>query len=321
MEFVRYSLRQVVAALAGFRPGEDVLGPPGDYVVSGQTLVPRSPTGIKPSASVRLPFSARLITIKSHARIFGLNGDESITAKVAVRPVKPGESFFREVRARRLAAALLGGSPLAVPLVRRADPARGWVIEEFVEGDRAGATDVPRLLAEAHRIYGPTRRFRLVAGSAHSRWLFARLKTILDPIAPRLAEPPPGSVWSVVLTHGDLGVHNMICGADGRLWLIDWEKAGFNPVAMELGRLYVEYPHLKQDFLALLARLAVPGPVLSPEQTLALGAAFNLAGRRFRRETNIAERIQLYGQSPAEARRSYDRIGVAAREAIAALAR
>jgi hypothetical protein len=33
----------------------------------------------------------------------------------------------------------------------------------------------------------------------------------------------------LVLTHGDLSMRNIVLGRDGRLWLIDWEWAGFYP--------------------------------------------------------------------------------------------
>ena len=33
----------------------------------------------------------------------------------------------------------------------------------------------------------------------------------------------------LVLTHGDLSMRNIIVGCDGKLWLVDWEWAGFYP--------------------------------------------------------------------------------------------
>jgi thiamine kinase-like enzyme len=31
----------------------------------------------------------------------------------------------------------------------------------------------------------------------------------------------------MVLTHGDLSLHNIIMGNDGKMWLVDWEFSGF----------------------------------------------------------------------------------------------
>ena len=52
----------------------------------------------------------------------------------------------------------------------------------------------------------------------------------------RIRKWPPESSWAVfdsslplVLTHLDIHPNNIIIGDDGRVWLIDWEFAGFYP--------------------------------------------------------------------------------------------
>lgn len=321
-EFVRHDLQHVVKVLRRFDPGTALAGPPRAYVLDGQSLVaePAVARNGAPGVSVELPFSARRVAIRSHARLFGLNGDETTTVKVALRQASPGESFFREGRARRLVARALAGTGLAVPAVVRADPARGWLVEEFVPGQPAGDDDVARLVGSLRPLYAPTVRFRRLVGSPHSRWLFEQLCGMLSRLAPALAAPPGEAVWPVAFCHGDLGAHNLIRGDDGRLWIIDWEKARFNPVAVELGRLYLEYPHLKDALLRLIGSLSPADAALPPLRQLAFGSAFALKRRQFNRRMMVNERMSLRRHTRAEAEADFGSRLAAARAAIAALA-
>ena len=33
----------------------------------------------------------------------------------------------------------------------------------------------------------------------------------------------------LVLTHGDIGLHNVRLGTDGKVWVLDWDRAGVYP--------------------------------------------------------------------------------------------
>lgn len=48
------------------------------------------------------------------------------------------------------------------------------------------------------------------------------------PIPPRFTHPEP-----MAFVHNDLHMHNIILGDDGRLWIVDWEWAGFFPRSYE----------------------------------------------------------------------------------------
>jgi thiamine kinase-like enzyme len=193
-------------------------------------------------------------------------------------------------------------------------------MEEYGKGSPATFEDVVQLVSSAHSLYRATVRVRALARSAHNQKIIERLREMLRRLAPRLAPIPYDAVWLTVLAHGDLLAHNLIHGADGRVWIVDWEKAGINPLGFDLGRLYLRYPQLKERLLALIEELTVHRGVLSPLGQLALGAAFALKWRDFMRQTVVGEAVKMFGNNPATAAAEYDLGTMAARKAVAALA-
>jgi hypothetical protein len=101
---------------------------------------------------------------------------------------------------------------------------------------------------------------------------------------------------------------------------VDWEKARFLPLALEMGRLYLNHPTLKQPILDLIESLMIQKGVMPPVAQLALGAAYVLKLRPFGRETRIRRAVKVGGKSPAAAAADQDLADMAARKAIANLA-
>lgn len=65
----------------------------------------------------------------------------------------------------------------------------------------------------------------------------------------RITKYPPGPMTfdaslPLVLTHLDLHPGNIIVGDDGRVWLIDWEHAGFYPQWFEYASMVEEWDFL-----------------------------------------------------------------------------
>jgi hypothetical protein len=332
-EFVRYGLDHVVDRLLRFAPGADIAGRSETYVLHGPALIAEreveADAGLLMAIAARhgrirrvsLPFSALRITVQVHARIYGLCGSSSMTAKVALIEPMPGKSFFRDVRARRMVEPFLAGSGMSVPAIVRADPARGWLVEEFVEGADATEADLARYLAQSACLYTPTVRVKPLSTSPQNRLLIAALKTVLSRIAPPLAAVADDAWWPTVFCHGDITTSNVLSGAEGRLWLIDWEAAKFYPLAAELGWMYVAHPVLKMPILGLIARLTPDDRrLLSPVSQLAVGAALALKRRQRLRDVTVRQSTQSGEKSPEAAVAKFERQMARARDAIADLA-
>ncbi|MFZ2507428.1 MAG: phosphotransferase [Steroidobacteraceae bacterium] len=157
------------------------------------------------------------------------------------------------VRANELAASRAAHAAGVTPAVIHAEP--GAVVLEFIEGRTFSPADVrdPRnlgrivdLLRRCHRdipryLRGPApifwvfhvlRDYAHTLSEGHSPHV-GRLPGLLDTAA-RL-EKAQGAV-EIVFGHNDLLAANFI--DDGaRLWLVDWEYAGFNTPLFDLGGL------------------------------------------------------------------------------------
>jgi thiamine kinase-like enzyme len=157
------------------------------------------------------------------------------------------------VRANELAASRAAHAAGVAPAVIHAEP--GAVVLEFIEGRTFSPPDLrdPRnlgrivdLLKRCHRdipryLRGPApifwvfhvvRDYAHTLGEGHSRHV-GRLPELLNAAA-RL-EQVLGAV-DIVFGHNDLLAANFI--DDGaRLWLVDWEYAGFNTPLFDLGGL------------------------------------------------------------------------------------
>jgi Ser/Thr protein kinase RdoA (MazF antagonist) len=149
--------------------------------------------------------------------------------------------------------------------------------------------------------------------------LIEELAKVLKEVAPSLARVANDARWPVGICHGDLHAGNLLKGSDGRIWLVDWELAGVRPVVIDLAHLYLRIPDLKPVILDILAALDPEGAGMVPVQQLALGSAFQLRKRAYRRASRIEEVVKTKGQQPSQAASDYDRATARAREAIAAL--
>jgi hypothetical protein len=191
--------------------------------------------------------------------------------------------------------ALAGRTPFAVPrvlesgLARRglgADAVADWLVEEVFDGAPVGpdhaADAVPELLAllaetwerlglTHERLSGEQRTRALTAFSGladdpppgiwpddldpHHTWL--RVRALLD----------DGRPLTVGLSHGDPGLGNVLRLADGRLALVDWEDAGYRPVAHDVVKVLMSSPdprglaRLLEEPASLRPALAAAGAV------------------------------------------------------------
>ncbi len=155
------------------------------------------------------------------------------------------------LRANELAASRAAHRAGVSPPVIHAEP--GVLVLDYIEGAaltpegvRANLGPVLDLVARAHREI--PRHFR---GPAMMFWVFqvirdyaARLAEEASPHAPILPDLRGAAQWleravgpvEIVFGHNDLLAANVI--DDGtRLWLIDWDYAGFNSPLFDLGGL------------------------------------------------------------------------------------
>lgn len=172
------------------------------------------------------------------------------------------------VRANELAASRAAAAAGLSPAVRHAEP--GILVLDYVEARPLGEADV-RDPANRARLVELVRRChhevaRHLRGPGFMFWVFHVLRdyahTLRDagsPHAPRLPalmalaerlERAVGPV-EIVFAHNDLLPANIL--DDGRrLWLVDWEYAGFNTPLFDLGGLASNAAMPAEDAQALL---------------------------------------------------------------------
>ena len=332
--FVRYELSHVVQRLKAFAADADLKHDATTYVLSDEELVAedvvlensallmRILSRHRQMVKVDLPFAAERIIVAVNARVLGLRAMEGVTAKVRL-PIRHriGQSFVRDCVARRLLAPAANRGGWSIPRIHKRDGRATWLIEDHIDGERGNSNDFKRFVSNyAFELYSLTARLRPTVRSRHHAWLMEELSRILSDIGPGFDRVADGAQWPVGICHGDLHAGNLLKGADGRIWLVDWELAGVRPVVVDLAQLYLRIPAMKPVILDILRSLDPPGIGMPPIQQLALGSAFQLRKRSYRRASRIEEVVKIKRQSPSQAASDYDKATVRAREAIAALA-
>jgi hypothetical protein len=276
----QHNLQRLVKNLEQFASEYGHRRPAGTFVLFGnslidQRIVERNPglaTAIldkhRQLTRVTLPVTADEVRLQRNARIYGLDRRKDVTVKVVLEQGK--RTLFKEVRARRIVSSIIKDSgPIFVPRLLAYDRRGGnWLVEEFVSGRGFEKQDTRRLLAAvASGFYHQTARARPLSRLIGAGYLRERLEE-LDPLFPKIS---PESKWPVALTHGDLVRSNVLCSADGRLCLIDWELAGVRPVAIDLAQIYRSDRDLKAEILDFLRRLDPNREAMPAAAQLALG--------------------------------------------------
>jgi hypothetical protein len=260
---------------------------PHDKVSSNGALLMRALNLHRRVVPVTLPFAAERIGVRNNIRIFGLARRPGMTASVQVRSGR-GQSVFRECRARAIVSRHLDpGNGVAIPTVRSWDRRNGaWLIEDFVDGSVPSDEDIGRL-ATTHLagLYRATVRPRAVRRAPGGRAFVDELDRVLRATTTRFPALRPDDRWLVGLCHADLDIENTLADRAGRIWILDWEKAGVVPLIADLGRLLIGRPGLKDALLGLLNSFDRDGVTLPPVHQLALGAAFE--AQRFRRRLGM----------------------------------
>ncbi|MCB1385267.1 MAG: hypothetical protein KDJ80_04950 [Nitratireductor sp.] len=190
--------------------------------------------------------------------------------KRRVLKVSVGERHhFREIRMLRSFA----GEPDIMPPLAAADPAGRWLVLDFVSAAR-------KLSAEEQADVF----LRKIAPRYYRRWGVkpkptARLlrhrhdAAAIEAEAGRLGLALPADwadgklAWTI--THGGGICEEVIETAEGKAFLLDWEKAGLDPIADDLLQVFEYAP---EDTLALFASLNPPG-ALAPQVQLAVALA------------------------------------------------
>lgn len=123
------------------------------------------------------------------------------------------------------------------------------VIERIVPLVRTTHTDIPRLLRQPALTFSV---FDVIAGYSHGLREDGRGSTALDELTSRAATLE-GSVGMLdrVLGHNDLLAANFIDDGE-RLWLIDWDYAGFSSSLFDLGGLASNSELSKEQEVTLL---------------------------------------------------------------------
>lgn len=259
---------------------------PHDTVSSSGALLMRALNLHSRVVTVTLPFAAERIGVRNNIRIFGLARRPGMTASVQVRSGR-GHSVFRECRARAIVSRHLDpGNGVAIPAVRSWDRQMGaWLIEDFVEGSVPSDDDIGRLATHLTGLYRATVRPRAVRRAPGARAFVDELDRVLRASTARFRALRPDDRWLVGLGHADLDIGNILADRAGRIWILDWEKAGVVPLIADLGRLLVGRPWLTEALLGILRSFDPNGITLPPVHQLALGAAFE--AQRFRRRLDM----------------------------------
>ncbi|RIQ28189.1 aminoglycoside phosphotransferase family protein [Jiangella rhizosphaerae] len=178
--------------------------------------------------------------------------------------------------------ALAGRTPFAVPRVLESglagrglsgDAVADWLVEEAVDGAAVRPEDAEDTVHELLTLLAETWQ-RL--GVSHEP-LGAEQRSRALAAFTILADDPPPGLWpagldpqatlrrarallddarplTVGLSHGDPGLGNVLRTTDGRLALVDWEDAGYRPLAHDVLKVLMSAP----DPRALAAALDTP---------------------------------------------------------------
>lgn len=182
-------------------------------------------------------------------------------------------------------STLVGRTPFAVPQILEtgratrgldADAVADWLVEEAFDGAPVGAADAAQAVEEVLVLLGETWQ-RL--GVTHERLSGDQRTRALTAFSGLADDPPPG-IWpddldphhtwlrarallddgrplTVGLSHGDPGLGNVLRLSDGRLALVDWEDAGYRPLAHDIVKVLMSAP----DPRRLAATLEAPEPL------------------------------------------------------------
>lgn len=213
---------------------------------------------------VRLPAARARVNVKNNLRISyqGLPSDEWRSLKAGLKTSVRSGVMAREIRVRRLLS--VGAPDLAVPRLLGYD--RGsllWFKEGFVERGREKKAEKMRaFLAEfATGLYGPFARSRPVgAYLSRAGVAWSEIEAVYREADRELPSTIQTATWTCSLIHGDLSTGNMMVDRDGRLFVIDWEKAHIGPIAWDLRKLALHD----------IARIAdLIGTICQPEDLIA----------------------------------------------------
>lgn len=177
-----------------------------------------------------------------------VDGGRHYFVRIGADRAEHGILRFNELAVSRAA----GAEGLSPPLVHH-EP--GALVFEWIEGRTLSPEDVrePRTLARVLALVARCheRLTRAVRGPVLAFWVFhvigdylARLRALGSPWLPQLARLEAAADQLLqragpirpVITHNDLLAANFIDSGD-RLWLLDWEYAGFNGALFDLAGL------------------------------------------------------------------------------------
>jgi hypothetical protein len=212
-----------------------------------------------------IPLAADGLWVKNNIRVFyprTARGKRS-TAKIVVPSEYRSGSLKNEVVAREA----LAGQDFLVPLHGHDQRDFSWLEEEFIAEDKAVSEQAKthRFLDEiASSLYGARQSSRAVAAAV----------TAMDVAMPELEavfrefgldSQVLSGMLSYGFIHGDLSPANMLVERSGKLWIIDWELAGFAPIAWDLKKLF---EHDESAVLAALDRIRRDADLPASDQML-----------------------------------------------------
>ncbi len=312
----RYDRRLVEKSLLVFAQGARLTGNSCEYIVAGDALLPKSTIEKTPGfaerirafhgrlTTIRLPFAADVILLKTNMRVMGLTLDGiRWSAKIMLNASEAEASLVREIRARRVAREILRDTPLlGVPDVHSWDRAsRQWMIEQQIDGQQAALPMLQSFLAEhLSAFYGASVRSRPLGQGVKRRRLAAAISEIQNLGLPLFVDGD--SRLAVAFVHGDLIPSNVVSSAD-KLWLVDWEYGGRGAVCFDLGGMCAMEPALVPAALQLMRGLTSAGE-LTAEVQLAIGLAEHLAERRAGMRSEVAAEMRIRKQPQTEAARA-----------------
>ena len=227
--------------------------------------------------SLRLPFLAKKVGISNNLRIFGYDNNDQVTVKVAMPNHFRRGNLLREVRARKLVTEKMGKRTICPRLIAYERKDGRWLIEEMLEEEgQASLHDkaLEFLKEYCQDFYRISEKSKPVNRCGYDK----RLSILEESLAAKISghkDFQPDKNWPVALCHNDLCPENMVKSRDGRLHVIDWEFAAYNPVAYDLAKLYTKHPALREDILAALEYFSRHnGPFLDANLQLAIALAW-----------------------------------------------
>ena len=218
---------------------------------------------------IKLPFKCDSIRVKNNIRIFGYDGDKSITVKIALKGDFREGNLKREIKAKNILTNRYH-SKIILKTIEYDLEHWQWFMEQQIKVYKSiQKYTLAKLFIQNHA-------FDFYSQSV----IYKSASNIFDELQ-EFNIDCSNKIIPLALCHGDMSTGNMLISSEGEFFLIDLEKSKYCYIVDDLIKFYVGNDNLRDDIINLLDKFSTRPNVIPPKIQIAL-ALLNKV-----RETNI----------------------------------